>query len=230
MSEHARRQGGTVSVEIVCDTAASALRVTGAGLLVGTGSGGLMELRYSSAPLSARLADIEATVGEGPASDAWRERAPVLVSDLDDLAAARRWPLYTASAVEAGSRAVFALPLVVGAVKVGVLTLCRREPRPLEAAELTDALVFGEIVMMLVLDEYAGVPNADSGPPGSTFTLSDPRVHQAAGMIAARLDLTLDDAYARLRARAFADRRTLSEVAADVVGRVLRFDIEKGAG
>ncbi|WP_344412534.1 GAF and ANTAR domain-containing protein [Amycolatopsis minnesotensis] len=218
-----------MSVELVCDTAAIALEVAGVGLLAGSDGNGRMELRYSTTSLCTRLADIENTVGEGPMIEASRSLAPVLVSDLDNVAAARRWPLYTALAVEEGARAFFAFPLVVGAVRVGVLTLCRREPVALDVAELTDALVFGEIALMLILDEHAGLSNGDGEQPGNTFTLSDPQVHQAAGMVAAQLDLSLDDAYARLRARAFVDRRPLSEVAAEVVARLLRFDIDLGA-
>lgn len=230
MSEHARNQGRTVSVEVVCEVAASVLRVAGAGLLVRTGGTGRMELRCSSAPLCGTLAEIEATVGEGPAIEASRGLAPVLVPDLRSVATMRRWPVYAGLAVEVGALAFFALPLLVGAARVGVLTLCREEPLPLDAAALTDALVFGQIALMLLLDEHAGVSNGDSDLPGNTFTLSDPQVHQAAGMIAAQLELPLDDAYARLRAHAFVDRRPLSEVAAEVVARNLRFEVEGEPG
>jgi hypothetical protein len=43
-------------------------------------------------------------------------------------------------------------------------------------------------------------------------------------MISAQLDVAMEDAFARLRARAFADQRPLAELAADVVYRRLRFD------
>lgn len=49
-------------------------------------------------------------------------------------------------------------------------------------------------------------------------------IHQATGMVAVQLSIGLDDALARLQAHAFAEDRTLSSVAADVVARRLRFD------
>jgi len=56
--------------------------------------------------------------------------------------------------------------------------------------------------------------------------LSDRRaeVYQAIGMISVQLDVSLEDASVRLRARAFASGRPLGEIADDVVGRRLRFD------
>ena len=62
------------------------------------------------------------------------------------------------------------------------------------------------------------------GPAGDGQSLHSPQVHQATGMISVQLDLGMQDAFARLRGRAFADRRSLAEVAADVVARRLRFD------
>ena len=46
-------------------------------------------------------------------------------------------------------------------------------------------------------------------------------VHQAAGMVAAQLDFSVGQALVRLRAYAFANDRSLSEVAKDVVERTL---------
>jgi hypothetical protein len=51
-------------------------------------------------------------------------------------------------------------------------------------------------------------------------------VHQASGMIAVQLGVGVGEALVRLRAYAFANDRRLTEVAADVVGRRLRFDPE----
>ncbi len=49
-------------------------------------------------------------------------------------------------------------------------------------------------------------------------------VHQASGMVAAQLGVSVRDALVRLRAYAFGNDRSLSEVAKEVVDRKLRFD------
>ena len=47
--------------------------------------------------------------------------------------------------------------------------------------------------------------------------------HQAAGMVAAQLDVSVGQALVRLRAYAFGNERALKDVADDVVARRLRF-------
>ena len=49
-------------------------------------------------------------------------------------------------------------------------------------------------------------------------------VHQASGMVAAQLGASIAEGLIRLRAYAFANDRTLTEVAEAVVARRLRFD------
>jgi hypothetical protein len=51
-------------------------------------------------------------------------------------------------------------------------------------------------------------------------------VHQAVGMIAAQLEVSVLHAMIRLRAYAFANDRPLGDVARDMVARKLRFDAE----
>jgi hypothetical protein len=55
-------------------------------------------------------------------------------------------------------------------------------------------------------------------------------VHQAAGMVAVQLGISVADALVRLRAFAFADGRPVQEVAEDVVARRLRFDSRDDPG
>ena len=49
-------------------------------------------------------------------------------------------------------------------------------------------------------------------------------VHQASGMVAVQLGVTVGEALIRLRADAFLHDRTLSDVAEEVVARRLHFD------
>jgi AmiR/NasT family two-component response regulator len=48
-------------------------------------------------------------------------------------------------------------------------------------------------------------------------------IHQATGMISVQLGVGLEEAFSRLRARALAQGRTLSELAGEVIARRLRF-------
>ena len=55
-------------------------------------------------------------------------------------------------------------------------------------------------------------------------------IDQATGMISVQLDVDIEEAFVRLRAHAYAQDRSLSDVARDVVRRHLRFDRESRQG
>ncbi len=222
VAERAVSLGVPVSVQLLCQTAEVRLAVSGAALTMDTS--GSPELRYSTDVLGVRLAELQVIIGEGPCVDARQAGGPVLVGDLGTPASQHRWPLFAPSAVEAGAGALFALPLGVGTIRVGVLALHRVLAGQLPPALLTDSLAFAELALRLLLDEQAGLPVTDGDPAVEGLPLHSPQIHQATGMISAQLDVEMNEAFARLRARAFADHRPLAELAADVVARRLRFD------
>jgi hypothetical protein len=217
---------GPVSVAAVCRTAVLRLGVDGASVAAVSGVAGREPL-FASDELSGLLEELQFTTGEGPAAGEFRLGAPVLVADLESAAA--RWPGFVPEALAAGARAMFAVPLQAGAVRAGVLSLYRVVPGPLAAEELADVLVFADIALGLLLDAASGA----SGLPGygPLDGLSDSRavVYQATGMISVQLGVGLEEALARLRARAFAGGTAVGDVAAEVVSRRLRFDPDAGA-
>ena len=224
-AEH--RGDGPVSVAAVCNAAALRLGVDGASVTAMSGRD-LREPLFASDQLSAVLEELQFTTGEGPAAEDFRLGAPVLVADLESAAA--RWPGFVPDAVAAGARALFALPLQAGAIRVGVLSLYRALPGPLSAGELADVLVFADIALQLLLDASSGISESPGYRPLNG--LSDRRavVYQATGMISVQLGVTLDEALARLRAHAFAASAAVGDIAGEVVARRLRFDPGAEAG
>ena len=84
------------------------------------------------------------------------------------------------------------------------------------------------IAAQVVLVMQAGAPAgqvASELEAGADFQYV---VHQASGMVAAQLDVSVAVALIRLRAYAFGNDRTLVDVARDVVARELRFDAQSG--
>jgi hypothetical protein len=67
--------------------------------------------------------DMEFTLGEGPAMDAFAQGASVLVPDVRSQA--RRWPQFCGAVAAMGVEAVFALPLLTPGASIGVLVLYR---------------------------------------------------------------------------------------------------------
>jgi hypothetical protein len=221
IEEKAVELGAPVSVGALCQTAVARLGVSGAVLTMDTS--GWPEVRCATDALGGQLTELQVTVGEGPAVDVWRGGGPALVADLDAPSSQARWPMFAPLAVEAGAASLFALPLCVGAIRVGLLSLYRVEAGHLDAPTLADSLAFAELALRLLLDEHAGL-NTAGGVAEDVLPLHNPQVHQATGMVAAQLDVGMADAFAHMRARSFAEQTPLSDLAADVVARRRRFD------
>jgi hypothetical protein len=119
---------------------APTLPVSGVGLALMTeeGPAGMVAASDGGA---LQLEELQFTLGEGPCVDASRTGRPVLAPDLARTSS-RRWPQFAAGADAAGLRAVFAFPLQVGGIRLGVLDLYRDTAGVLSQGELTDALSF----------------------------------------------------------------------------------------
>jgi GAF domain-containing protein len=166
-------------------------------------------------------------LGEGPCVDAYHQDRPVLEPDLDE-PSTPRWPAFAGPAVEAGVRAIFGFPLHVGAVRLGALNLYRDRPGPLSDDQHADALVMADVAAQALLLLQAEAPPGELAAElesGADFHFA---VHQASGMVAAQLDVSVGEALIRLRAHAFGNDRALAGVSEDVVARRLRFDDRSG--
>lgn len=171
-------------------------------------------------PVMRDLESLEVTLGEGPFVDAFTTGRPALEADLGHRCS--RWPMFGPQAVALGVRAAFALPLQVKDTRLGTLDLYRDRPGMLATEELAVALALADVVTDVVLDLQSQVPRGElHGELVDAKGLFQARVHQAAGMVAAQLDVTVNVAMARLRAYAFVQDQPLPEVAELVVeGRV----------
>jgi hypothetical protein len=183
-----------------------------AGSAHGTDGGG--EPVWRAGSMEALLADTELTLGEGPGIDA-AAGATVLA---DDLTTELRWPMFAPAACELGVQAVFAFPLRIGAIHVGVLLAYRTSIGPLLPQQLVDARVLGDALTLRLLDPRDANPTALGDSLGSGRM----RVHQATGMVSVQLGVSLAEALTRLRGYAFAAGRPLDAVATDVVAGTLR--------
>jgi hypothetical protein len=215
------------SLGALCRAAVRWLGVDGASV---TAVSGLAAREPVSATdeLSARLEELMFTTGEGPGGEDFRFGSPMLVPDLE--AVAERWPGFVPAAVGAGARALFAFPLQAGAIRVGVLMLYRAQPGPLMPQQLADVLVFADIALQLLLDSASGINAVAGYRPLDGLSDSRAEVYQATGMISVQLGVSLEEAFVRLRAHAFAAGTPLDDIAGDVVSRLLRFDPEPGPG
>jgi hypothetical protein len=182
--------------------------------------------------VAGELEEWQLTFGEGPCVDAFAAGGPVLVVDLNSPDFLARWPAFTPAALDSGVGALFALPVQVGAIRLGVLDLYRTRPGPLSTAELADALAYADAAGTLLFDGAEGArPTTDD----LARRTDDPsahqaQVHQATGIVLVQLGSSAEAAFARLRAYAYANDRRLGDVARDVVERRLHFRADSPAG
>jgi hypothetical protein len=193
------------------------LPVSGVGLALMTDDGpaGIIAATDGAAM---ELEELQFTLGEGPCVDASQTGRPVLQPDLARTAPLR-WPAFAGGALEAGVRALFAFPLRVGAIRVGVLDLYRDRAGPLSTDELAEALSFADAATLLLLHEQASTAASSAVP-----VLDDrAEVHQATGVVSVQAAVGLAEALVLLRARAFADQRALGDLARDVLTGTVSF-------
>jgi hypothetical protein len=206
----------------ICDVSAEVTKMTGAGIMLMSGDIPRGSLCTTDA-VSAVIEGLQFDLGEGPCVDAYHQDRPVLEPDLADPAVSR-WLAYGAPAVQAGARAVFGFPLHVGAARLGAMNLYRDVAGPLTAEQHSDALVMADVATDAVLLMQAGAPGGTLATALEEDAEFHYVVHQASGMVAAQLGVTVVVALIRLRAYAFGHGRPLADVAKDVVDRALRFD------
>jgi ANTAR domain len=233
VAEQAASRGGRVSVADVCAVAVGLAAADGAWVTAASGRGPDFVMCVTD-PVGEQLAELQLMLGEGPCHDVLASAAPVLAGDLGDPESARRWPAFTDEARRAGAAAVFAFPLVIGAIRAGAMGLYRGVPGPL-GRHFGDCLLLADAATVLLLDAAGEGGAADGDGPGlggQAPHLAHHRaeIDQATGMLTVQLDVPVAEAYARLRAYAYAQDRRLAEVATDIVARRLRLQPPGGEG
>lgn len=206
----------------ICHAVAGALSASGSGISVMTADG-TRGVCATSDPVSERVEELQFLLGEGPCIDAFAARRPVLAADLSETAE-HRWPVYSPAAQDNGVHAVFAFPLQIGAVRLGVMDIFRSRVGPLSEGEIRTAFSFAEITVEALLDTQEHRPRLDGDGIGFLDVGHRAELFQAQGMVMVQLGVSIGEALVRMRAFAYAENRRLAEVARDVVGRRLRLD------
>jgi hypothetical protein len=123
--------------------------------------------------------------------------------------------------------ALFAIPLNVGPLRLGAIDMYDVRPRSLDEGELSRAVALAADVSRTVLRqaiEQSGLEEASS----VARPMSRRRIHQATGFVIAQLDVSAEDAELLIQARAFAEGRTMLEIADEILTRRRRFAVRGG--
>ena len=211
---------------LLCVDCSTALDLSGTGMAL-MSDDGHQGVIGSSGPLAAQMEDLQFELGEGPGLDASRANSAVVHPDLRATAMAR-WPGFGPAALAAGVRAVFALPLQVGAIRLGSLGLYRSSPGRLDDDETASAQAYAEAAVVLLLRLQAQTPQGPLPPELDAPLTYRAEVHQATGFLSVQASIGLAEALLLLRAHAFADELPLLQIARDVLAGRLRIQPEEG--
>jgi len=222
----ARPAEGVSRPQRICELCVEMLGVTGGGISVVTAAGN-RGVVCATDDVAAQIEDLQFTLGVGPCMDAVSSGAPVMVNDLDALedVAGARWTGFLKTASEIGVRAVFALPLRIGAISIGAIDLYRDTPGELSNTQLPAALLAADAAALALL-AAADDPLDQLGEGLGEWPARGHQIHQATGMVQVQLGVSTEAALLSLRARAFSAGRPLGELANDVVQRRVRLTLE----
>ncbi len=231
VAAHAAAHGRPVSVADVCAVAAGSAQLSGAWLAAARD--GEPDFVMCVTGLAAeQLTEVQLMLGEGPCLDVLASAAPVLAADLGDEEYSRRWPAFTPAARQLGAGAVFVFPLIVGAIRAGVLGLYRGAPGPLSDGQLGDLLILADAATVMLLGGADGNGDHDDGAAlngqAPDLALHRAEIDQATGMLTVQLGVSAAEAFVRLRAYAYSQDRRLADVAGDIVARRLRLPRDPG--
>jgi ANTAR domain len=231
LAAHAAGHGWRVSVVDVCAVAVRSAQLSGAWLAAAR-NGEPDFVMCVTDLVSEQLPELQLTLGEGPCHDVLASAAPVLAGDLGGAEFSRRWPAFTPAARQLGAGAIFTFPLIVGAIRAGVIGLYRGSAGPLSDRQLGDLLILADVATVMLLGSANGHGEDGNGAgldgQAPDLALHRAEIDQATGMLTVQLGVSAGEAFARLRAYAYSQDRRLAEVAGDIVARRLRLHRDPG--
>ena len=218
------------TIAALCERALKVTAPAGlGGLSVAMHTPGLIdELLYASDPVALSLFEMQSLLGEGPSVEAQRANTMRLEGDLRHDPHEGRWVGVGREISRLGVQAVWSVPLQVGVMCLGVLTLHGRRPVDADGPLLKVVLKLADSLVAAMLSPAA----TDADPQLALSDIPGRRVqiHQAAGMVMVQLGVSLGDAMLALRGAAYGSERPLLDVADDIVHRRLRLDGSPNGG
>ncbi len=173
------------------------LGLTGAGVtLVHDG-----QQRFVTAAVDAiaTLERVQESWQKGPCIDAVASAAPVAVPDMAAEDVNQRWPDYLIASKAAGIQAVAGIPMLAGGEAIGAVNLYDSQPRAWSPDDLRVATIFASIATGYLT--HASAAQQQQRTAEQLQQALDTRliIEQAKGVLAAKQEITVDDAFQTLR-------------------------------
>jgi GAF domain-containing protein len=201
-------------LNVLMERCVDLLGVSAAGLLFADGQDQL-RLTMSSSE-SARLLELyQLQNDEGPCLECYRSGRPVSAPRLDE--ANERWPRFAEAAVREGFFSVLALPLRLRGRVIGALNLFDTKAGATDDGMIRVAQAMADVATIAILQERLGKQRDLLNEQLQTALDSRVVIEQAKGVLAAHLDVEMEEAFHLMRQRSRHERRRLIDVATEAV-------------
>lgn len=176
-----------------------------------------LQLAAALSPEMEALEQAELDNRDGPCHEAYRTGEPVLADDLDRSDAAERWPTVVERMRDMGLKAVYAFPLRLRGDRIGALNLYRDRTGDFDDDDVRLAQAFADVAAIGILQERK-VTRAERRAEQLQQAL-DSRVliEQAKGIVSAERNVSVEEAFERIRRHARSNNRKLHDVARAIV-------------
>jgi len=192
----------------------SILEVDAAAVVLDDQKGRLIPVASSSEE-AGLLELFQLKMNQGPCLDAIRDNAIVTSNRLER--ERERWPAFCDAALEIGYQSVLALPMSLDGKAIGGLNMFSRQPGPLSDDRQQLAKALAHLSTLAISYQQSARRSAELTDQLQHALNSRVVIEQAKGVIAERLDISMQAAFDRIRRYARDNNRKLGEVAAAVV-------------
>lgn len=199
---------------VLTDGCIDVLDVGAAGIMLVAPDGDLRVMASSSETMRV-LELFELQAREGPCLDCYRTGQPVLNCDL--ATADDRWPRFAPEADDAGFHTVHALPMRLRGTVIGALNLFHVHPGDMRQGDIDAAQAMADVATIAILQHRATHEAQVLNEQLDHALNSRIVIEQAKGMLAERLGVDMEQAFAMLRSHARNHNRRLVDLARDVV-------------
>jgi GAF domain-containing protein len=203
---------------VLVDRCVQLLDVSAAGVMLIAPDGDLRVAASSSEAM--RVVELfELQSEEGPCPDCFRTGEAVINADL--AASGGTWPAFAPVARDNGFASVHALPMRLRGQVVGALNLFSADPGELTDADLVAGRALADVATIAIVQHRVAREAQLLAEQLSHALNSRVVIEQAKGMLAERIGVEMDDAFARLRGYARSNNLRLTDVARSLLDGVL---------
>jgi GAF domain-containing protein len=210
-------------LQVLADGCTDLPGVSAAGLLLADEHGQL-HVMVASSESAHFLELLQLQNDEGPCLECFRTGERVTAEYLEEAQA--RWPAFAPQALARGFGSVHAVPMRLRGETIGGLNLFTSvEESPVDEAVWSVAQAMADTATITILQDRVARGKDVVNEQLQTALNSRIIIEQAKGVLAARLEVGVGEAFELLRSQARSSRSRLTDVAADVVAHGADSDV-----